>query len=68
MPGPVHGHHFSVRVPTVEAREFDALAHAAGLRRSELLRLLICRAAEGDIPSGLMTAGPELHRARTVTE
>lgn len=68
MPGPTNGQHFSVRVPAGQAREFDALAHAAGLRRSELLRLVISRTAEGDLPPGLLAAGEELRRARTVAE
>jgi len=36
MPGPIYGQHFSVRVPEIQARDFDAQARAAGLRRSEL--------------------------------
>ena len=66
MPGPIHGQHFSVRVPYDQARDFDSLARAAGLRRSELLRLVIARAADGDVPSTLLAAGADLRRARTV--
>lgn len=68
MPGRIHGQHFSVRVPDGQARQFDALARLAGLRRSELLRLVISRMAEGDLPPGLLTAGSDLLRARTVAD
>lgn len=59
--------HFSVRVPTGQAMSFDDLARSAGLRRSELLRLVIARTAEGDLPPGLIAASAELRLARTVT-
>jgi hypothetical protein len=68
MSGPVHGQHFSVRVSDEQARDFDALAQAAGLRRSELLRLVIARTAEGDVPPALLAAGSDLRCARTVNE
>ena len=68
MPGPVYGQHFSVRVPEGQARDFDALAHAAGLHRSELLRLLIVRAADGGMSPALLAAGVDLRVARTIAD
>jgi hypothetical protein len=68
MPGPVHGQHFSVRVPEGQARDFDALARAAGLRRSELLRLVIVRTASDGMSPSLLAAGEDLRLARTVTD
>ena len=66
MPGPVYGQHFSVRVPEAQARGFDALARATGLRRSELLRLLIVRAADRGMLPALLAAGTDLRTARTI--
>ena len=66
MPGPVYGQHFSVRVPEAQARDFDTLARATGLRRSELLRLLIVRAADGGMSTALLAAGVDLRLARTI--
>ncbi len=68
MSGQIYGHHFSVRVPDGHARKFDALAYAVGLRRSELLRLLICKLAAGDLSSALPLTAADMHRARTVGE
>lgn len=67
MSGPIYGQHFSVRVPEGQARDFDALARAAGLRQSELLRLLIVRTADGGMSRALLAAGEDLRLARTVS-
>lgn len=61
--GTVYGQHFSVRIPDTEAARFDAMARAAGLRRSELLRLVILRSLT-DEPVAF--SGAELQRARTI--
>jgi hypothetical protein len=66
MPGPIYGQHFSVRVPEGQARDFDAQARAAGLRRSELLRLVIVRVAAEGISPALLAAGVDLRLARTI--
>jgi hypothetical protein len=57
-----------VRVGHDQARKVDALAHEAGLKRSEFLRLLIARVTDGDLPPALLSAGADLRRARTVVE
>lgn len=66
MSGQIYGHHFSVRVPDDHARQFDALAYGAGLRRSELLRLLICKLAAGGLSAAFPLTASDMHRARTV--
>ena len=52
-----------VRVPTSMAERVDTLAERAGLNRSQLLRLLLARVDDEDIPSGLLTVADELRPA-----
>lgn len=66
MPGPTYGQNFSVRVPDEQARQFDAHARAVGLRRSELLRLIIVKTAQGGIPTSLLASGEDIWQARTI--
>ena len=66
MSGPIYGQNFSVRVADDLGRRFDALAHSCGLRRSELLRLLVRKLVDGDIADALPTSGADVRRARAV--
>lgn len=66
MSGQVYGQHFSVRIPDDPARRFDALADAAGLKRSELLRLVILRFVESETPETFSVVRSDLARARTI--
>jgi hypothetical protein len=52
-----------VRVPTPLVERVDNLAERAGMNRSQLVRLLLSRADEGAIPSGLLNSGNELRLA-----
>lgn len=66
MSGTVYGQHFSVRIPDVEAEQFDALARAAGMKRSELLRMVILRLVAQERPEYFVVTGADLTRARTI--
>jgi len=57
----------TLRVPISTVDRIDGLAEEAGLTRAQVLRMLLGRAAEADLPTGLVENADRLRAARGVT-
>ena len=55
----------TVRVPRALADRLDGLAGAAGLSRSQFVRLVLGRLEQDDLPRGLIEHAADLRAART---
>lgn len=56
----------TVRVPTATLDTLDRIANLAGLSRATLVRLVLNRVSESDVPAGLIEHGDELRAARVL--
>jgi antitoxin component of RelBE/YafQ-DinJ toxin-antitoxin module len=57
----------TLRIPISTVDRIDGLAEEAGLTRAQVLRMLLRRASEADLPSGLVENADRLREARGVT-
>jgi hypothetical protein len=57
----------TLRVPISTVDRIDGLAEEAGLTRAQVLRMLLLRASEADLPAGLVENADRLREARGVT-
>lgn len=58
----------TARLPESLVRQIDQLADSAGMGRGQMLRLLLARATETGLPSGLADHADALKAARGHTE
>jgi hypothetical protein len=56
----------TLRIPIPTVDRIDGLADVAGLTRAQMLRMLLCRASEDDLPAGLIANADRLREARGV--
>ena len=56
----------TLRVPIATVDRIDDLAEEAGLTRAQVLRMLLRRASEADLPAGLVENADRLREARGV--
>ena len=56
----------TVRLPESMTARLDAMADRAGLTRAQLVRMLLARASEADLPVGLVENAERLREARGV--
>jgi hypothetical protein len=54
----------TIRVPISTVDRLDTLADMAGLTRAQAVRMLLCRASEADLPTGLIENADRLREAR----
>ena len=54
----------TIRVPMATVDRLDSLAEKAGLTRAQAMRMLLCRASEADLPTGLVENADRLREAR----
>ena len=57
----------TLRIPNATVDRIDALAEGAGLTRAQVLRMLLQRASQADLPVGLVENADRLRAARGVT-
>jgi hypothetical protein len=56
----------TLRIPISIVYRIDCLADEAGLTRAQMLRMLLCRACQSDLPAGLVQNADRLREARGV--
>jgi hypothetical protein len=57
----------TLRIPVSTVDRIDGLAEEAGLTRAQVLRMLLRRASEADLPEGLVENADRLREARGLT-
>lgn len=65
---PVTTTQFTLRVPTSTLKRIDSLANDAGLTRAQMLRMLLYRASEAELPPSLIENAEHLRAARGIAE
>ena len=58
----------TLRVPVSTLDRIDGLAEEAGLTRAQVVRMLLRRASEAALPTGLVENADRLRAARGVTQ
>jgi antitoxin component of RelBE/YafQ-DinJ toxin-antitoxin module len=58
----------TLRIPASTIERIDGLADEAGLTRAQMLRMLLRRASEADLPASLVENAARLRAARGVAE
>jgi hypothetical protein len=57
----------TLRIPKATVDRIDGLAEESGLTRAQVLRMLLRRASEADLPAGLVENADRLREARGVS-
>jgi antitoxin component of RelBE/YafQ-DinJ toxin-antitoxin module len=57
----------TLRIPISTVHRLDDLAEQAGLARAQVIRMLLRRASEAELPSGLVENADCLREARGIT-